>query len=451
MLIPLVYAYCSIPFSLDGQFFQNNTLISSFNLTNQSNQYVAFFNNTYNNDTFSNKIIINLNCDKQKTFFIINQSQAIIDVKSNSTVNLNFWISPVIFGNYSIRGWGIFNHSQGIYLDKPYLFNKSYEFPILPYGKYSQVFEITNGYETQYVSYQFNNTYAPEPTIFKVEYPSKITYGKNYKVSVYGDNIDRIELGVGKNVWNVYNTSEYYFEGKIFTLEEVNQLNLKAINNYKTINKTYQISIEPLNVSIQNIIIPAIPLNQSTRILIYDFQTDYQIPINVSSRAIIPENQTQDFSYYIVNEDDIINPSSARRLYAIINTQSPIQRAIEVKVSSITFPSQSFNIEFVGSNYFNQPIMNITYYDKPTLCVLKGENFLNSKYSCTFELPINYDVEKLQMNEIALLKEGYEYKINLLEKENSSLKTQRLIVIIGIILLVIAIIFYLISKSVVVA
>jgi hypothetical protein len=115
---------------------------------------------------------------------------------------------------------------------------------------------------------------------------------------------------------------------------------------------------------------------------------------------------------------------------------------ISITISSPYFDSKNFTVEFLGSQQYYPSEMNITYYNKPTYCKLVGSDLLSSKYVCQFEVPYNINPNELQGKEWEMLKEAYESKIEIMNRELNSLKTQRLIVIIGTIIAVVVLVIW---------
>jgi hypothetical protein len=438
--------YCD--FDLKPKIF---TPTDIFNLTKVNETFYKF---TYfdNNTNTSFDIFMKVECNKDKTFFVISNN-TYIETKPNETVNFSFIISPVEFRNYTIKSWGLFNFSETkIYLDNIYYYNTSQTFPTVPAGIYYQTFEIQNGLQTQYVTYKINNTLTVSPIIIKFEYPKKITYAKFYNVSLIVDNLNSAYIILNSESFNLSNTTQFSWEGKFYTLNSTNKITLTVENPYQKISKDFDITVEDLQFPLNNIILPAVAINQTSKILLADFGVDMPINISYSVRqeAIESGNQTltPTLDYYITDEDGRLNPTQAKKLYLLINPKEAVRYILSVEISSKYFNNKTIRVEFLGSDRQLSPEVNFVYYEKQTKCKLVGDDLLNSKYECTFTLPYNMNPENLQATEIQMLREGYQMKIDTLNKDIKNLTTQRLILLIVITLFILAILLYYIKDKI---
>jgi hypothetical protein len=433
-------SYCD--FDLNPKIFMPN---GNFNFTKVNETYYKFtyFDNITNT---SSDILLKVNCNQDKTFFIIS-NDTYIETKPNETVNFSFIISPVQFRNYTIKSWGLFSISETkVYLDDIYYYNISQTFPTVPAGVYYQTFEIENGLQTQYVTYKINNTLTVNPIIIKFEYPKRITYAKFYNTSLIADNLNFAYITLNNESFTLSNTTQFSWEGKFYTLNSTNKITLTVENPYQKISKDFDITVEDLQFPINNIILPAVSINQTSKILLADFSVD--IPINISysvrQEAIEVGNEiiTPQLDYYISDEDGRLNPTQAKKLYLLINPKEAVRYILSVEISSKYFSNKTIRVEFLGSDRQLSPEVNFVYYEKQTKCKLVGDDLLNSKYECTFTLPYNMNPENLQSTEIQMLREGYQMKIDTLNKEIKNLTTQKLILLILIALIVIAMLIY---------
>jgi hypothetical protein len=416
-----------------------------FNLTKVNETFYKF---TYfdNNTNTSFDIFVRVECDQDKTFFII-PNNTYIETKPNETVNFSFIISPVQFRNYTIKSWGLFNISETkIYLDDIYYYNISQTFPSVPAGVYYQTFEIENGLQTQYVTYKINNTLTVNPIIIKFEYPKRITYAKFYNTSLIADNLNFAYITLNNESFTLSNKTQFSWEGKFYTLNSTNKITLTVENPYQKISKDFDIIVEDLQFPVNNIILPAAAINQTSKILLADFSVD--MPINISysvkqeATEVGNETITPQLDYYISDEDGRLNPTQAKKLYLFVNPKEAVRYVLSIDISSKYFNNKTVRVEFLGSDRQLSPEVNFVYYEKQTQCKLVGDNLLDSKYECKFTLPYNMNPENLQATEIQMLREGYEMKINILNKDIKNLTTQRLILLIFIALIIIAMLIY---------
>jgi len=438
--------YCD--FDLKPKLF---TLTDAYNLTKVNETYYKF---TYfdNNTNTSSDIFMKVECDQDKTFFVITNN-TYIETKPNETVNFSFIISPVQFRNYTIKSWGLFNISEiKFYLDNIYYYNTSQVFPAVSAGVYYQTFEIENGLQTRYVIYKINNTLTVNPIIIKFEYPKRITYAKFYNVSLIADNLDLAYITIGNESFKLSNTTQFSWEGKFYTLNSTNKITLTVENPYQKISKDFDITVEDLQFPLSNIILPAAAINQSSKILLADFGVDMPINISYSVKQEAIESGNQTFipvlDYYIADEDGRLNPTQAKKLYLLVNPKEAVRYVLSIDISSEHFSNKTVKVEFLGSERTFSPEVNFIYYEKETRCKIVGDNLLDSKYECTFTLPYNMNPENLQATEIQMLREGYEMKIDTLNKDIKNLTTQRLILLIVIALIIIAMLVYYVKDKI---
>lgn len=426
--------------------------------SNQTNFTAVFMNMTGVNGSYSYEVYDNLtnsstfyffnasaNCAR-KTFFVINtSSQEDIYVFPNQTINLSFIVSPVSFSSYTVRSWGVFDlKPTTIYLDEPKTYNYTVIFPFITAGKYLQTFEVSNGKEFAYVTFRFNNTIRPEPRILKFDYPATMQYAKNYKVGVFGDNFDTAVVSLDGKTFNLTNTSEYYFEGNVYTMNPLTTMTLTISNGVKAVNMTYPMQTSSIVAHIQSLVLPAVTINQSSRLALADFGVDYPIPVTLQSSAVMENNQTPDYSYFIANEAGTINPPEAKALFVYLTPQSSVRGLITANMSSPLLPVQTFTIEFIGSRVTNPSEINITYYEKLTNCKIRGDYAYNATYHCEFDIPNPnaVDINNFQSNELQAIREKYESQIVRLQSDNTDLNNFRWMVIAAIILVVIGFIVY---------
>jgi hypothetical protein len=441
LLAPFVKAdYCDL--NLNPVLYANFTL-NATKLNSTFYQFSYFDNST--NQTIN--YLLKIDCNQTKTFFLI-PDQTQITTQPNQTINFNFKIAPVaLYTNYTINSWGLFdiNSTTIENLSDVYFYNSTLTFPTIPSGLYYQTFEVSNGLQTQYIIFEINNTLTLNPIIMKFDYPTRIAYGKFYNVSLIAENLNEAIVEIAGRNFTLTNTTQFAWEGKIFVLNSTDKIKLIAKNDYAQTTQQFDILVDELQFPISNIILPAVALNQSSKILLFDFGVD--MPIDVNCTATIGGNSTS-FDYYITDEDDRINPTQAKKIYLILNPKQAIQYVLFVNISSPYFPSKSIKVEFLGSALSYPSELDINYYDKPTHCKLVGDNLLNSFYVCNFTLPYNTNPENLQSNEIKLLKDGYEMKIDTLDKEINNLTNQRLILIIVIAIAVISFVIYLLKDKI---
>jgi hypothetical protein len=382
---------------------------------------------------------------------ILNETNLTITTQPNETINFNFIVSPVVFTNYTIKSWGLFDINDITInnLNDVYYYSDNETTPAIPEGVYYQAFEISNGLQTQYVIFTINNSKTLTPIIMKFDYPTEITYGKYYNVSLLASNVNNAVVEVSGMNFALANTSDYYWEGRFFVVNSTNNIKLKIENPYTNLEKIYNITVKDLDFPANNIILPAVAVGQSSSVLLVDFNVDFPIPVNVSATPILGENQTQDFEFYIVDETGKANPTQAKQLYVVLNPKKPTKNTLEVNITSPDFLQKTIRVEFLGSQNTYPPEMNITYYNKPAFCKLVGNNLLNSSYECKFYLPYNINPENLQASEINMLKESYEMKINTLNDEINNLSTQRLILIVILIIACICLIIYVLKDKII--
>jgi len=446
IMMSLVRAdYCSINLNPSLNLTINETFLSNLQLNHLGNgKYQLIY---VDNSTNTSYIVdLSLTCNKSKTFWLLYPS-IYLETQPNSTVWFNFTIAPVIFTNYTISSWGLFNLSD---IDLGYLDNVTNihidkVMPAIPSGIYYQTFEISNGLQTQYITFTINNTLTLNPIIMKFTYPTRVSYGKWYNVSLLASNLKTAKVVVNDREFSLTNTSEYYWEGKFYVTNSTNRIKLVVVNDFGNLEKEYEITVEPLQFSISNLILPAVPVNQTSKIELVDFGVDLPIQINFNISPIAignATNYTLFYDYYITDENGIINPTQAKSLYLLINPKKAERGIISITISSPYFDSKNFTVEFLGSQQYYPNEMNITYYNKPTYCKLVGSDLLNSKYICQFEIPYNINPNELQSKEWEMLKEAYESKIEIMNKELNSLKTQRLIAIIGTIIAVVVLVIW---------
>jgi len=448
---------CQLDYQATTTHYFNGTLTDFVNYTNfTGNSAVYSFSNltmnvsnvTENYTLNSEDWFLNLTflCG-DRTFFIINQSQSYYEVTPNQSVNISFIVSPVVFGSYRVSSWGIFNVTSNItQINAPMFFNYSLPFPYVTSGLYTQTFQIINGHQVQYLSFAINNTIRPEPRILKFDHPDAMKYGKNYNVSVFGDNFVNASVVVGDKTFNLTNTSVYYFEGSIYAMSPVDHITLELDNDVKSVTTDYSMATSPNAPVARNLILPAVKINESSRFLLVDFGVDYPVPLTVNSVAVTQYNQTADFAYYIANEDGQINPAQARVLYIYLTPQTASLNRITGNFTSALVSSSAFSVEFVGSQFTNQPQVNLTYYEKYTQCSLIVKDFLdptNNSYDCHFSLPANIQLDSLQFNELQSMKDRYESTI---ASQNKQIADDGLWIFIGRVLIILTIIGVVVLK-----
>lgn len=415
----------------------------SFNLSQflkSGSQYIANYTiNNSNNLTQSQTLAyLSFDCNETKTFFIINASNASITTKPNETVVFSFIVAPRTFSDYVIKSWGIFNISErSINISNPYFYNISAIVPDLERGNFRQVFEIRNGLEAQYLFYEINNTGIIHSRILKAEVPTKLVYGKFFNLSFVVDNTDGMSVELFKDTskvseFNLKQESPYLFDGEYIPRDFVNIIKLNVRNNYTTQEIYYNVTTDKPDFTSDNVILPSLMVNYTSFIPLVDFKTDAQIPITVSAttnQINISGNETNittsviNADYYFANELGTANPSVAKQLYLYINPKTPERGHLEVTIASPAFDNKTFSVDYLGGTFNNQPVMDINYYNKPTHCVIKPSAGYTTNYTCSFDLPSDYDVKNLQNNELTILKSGYDDKISVRDdkiKESNS-------------------------------
>lgn len=392
--------------------------IAQFNRLSNG-QYIAnySFNNTNNLTNSTTNAYISFICNETKNFFIINASNYALNVKPNETINFNFIISPVKFGSYIINSWGLFAIPEtSANISNPLYYTRNVTVPDIERGTYRQVFQITNGKESQYLFYQINNTGLIRPKILKPEIPAKLTYGIAYNISFVVDNVDSMFVETYRDntkvdTYNLIRKSDYLFEGSSVPLELLDTLKVGVVNNYTTQFISYNISTAKIDYTQNDVIMPSLLVNYTSFLEIIDFKTDVPISLKIESE-IVPLNSSDnttkkaDVDYYFSNEIGTSNPASAKKLMIYINPKNRERGQIAVNISSPAFEKKSFNIYFLGGTFNNQQVMDIDYYSKKTHCVIKQSAGMQFDYDCTFTLPSDYDVKNLQNNEISLIKDG---------------------------------------------
>ncbi len=455
-VIPLVFVMVS---SLSYASYCDLDLHPYLNITNISSnetyfsEYLTFLGNgTYGFNDNNMSIYLSLICNQNRSFFIIpsENDTRIIQVSLDDDVNFtpNFTISPVKFTNYTIHGWGMFNYIKTTHLDSPYLFNKTFEItPEIPSGTYYQVFEVTNGYETKYVKYVINITNPTLPRIISYDIPNIIYYNKEFNVSILSENTDKVIIEgrlddlLVKN-YTLDKITNSSFKGEMWFDSEINKIVIIAKNGkYEdklVISKTLNIP----SIEVRNVIIPSIAVNQTSRVMVADFDVDVPLKVEVSGNLFeLQPNQTTsstDASFYFADENGIVNPQKAREIYLYITPSSPKIFRVIFNVSILNFMRDySGKVEFRGSTFTNPYELNFTYNGHPTKCTLQGDDITTAKYVCNFELDKDVDINNLESNEYKLLKQNYETQISSLEKEVDGLKNQRLVmgILLGLILI----------------
>jgi hypothetical protein len=446
-LLPLAKAdYCDLNLHPQLVYAINDTTFGSFNLTKISpTQYqVSYFDNSTNT---THDFILNLECNQTKTFFIIN-NQTYLETRPNQTINFDFIIAPIVFTNYTIHSFGLFDIVPiSTYLDDLFYYNLTQTFPVIPSGIYYQTFEVSNGLQTQYIIYTINNTLTLNPIILKFDYSPEMTYAKFYDVSLLAENLNKARVEIANQTFELTNSTKYYWEGKIYVLNQTSKIKVVAENDYGSVSEEYDVVIEDLSFPVNNIVLPAVAINQSSKVLLIDFGVDLPINLNVASTPILTANETQTYDYYIVDENDRMNPTQAKKLFLILNPHQPTRNVLEINISSPFFSQKTIRVEFLGSSVPYPNEVNLTYYNKPTYCKLVGDNLLNSSYECKFYVPYNMNPQSLQSTELEALKTAYETKIEYLNKDIDNLKLQRLgaFVVIAIIVICLAV-YYLKDK-----
>jgi hypothetical protein len=406
--------------------------LMSFNLNQflkSGSQYIAKVSiNDSNNLTISQTLAtLSFDCNNTKTFFIINSSDVNIVTKPNNTVTFSFIISPRTFSDYVIKSWGIFNISErNINISNPYFYNVSAIVPDLERGTYRQVFEIRNGLEAQYLLYDINNTGIIHSRILKAEVPTKLVYGKYFNLSFVVDNTNLMNIELFKDTskvseFNLKQESAYLFDGSNIPFDFVNIIKLNVRNNYTAQEIYYNVITDKTDFTTDNIILPSLLINYTSFIPLVDFKTDAQIPITVTATtnqinvSVNGTNITQsaiNADYYFANERGTANPIVAKQLYLYINPKTPERGHLEITIASPAFDNKTFSVDYVGGSFNNQPVMDINYYNKPTHCVIKPSAGYMTNYTCTFDLPSDYDVKNLQNNELDMIKSGCDMTIS---------------------------------------
>jgi hypothetical protein len=395
--------------------------------------------------------MLELNCNLNKTFFIVSQDSLVKNTKANETISFNFLIIPVAQNiNYLVTSWGLFDINETLINNLDYVYNYSISLtmPAIPEGVYQQVFEVSNGLQTQYITYEINNTQTLTPIIMKFTYPEKVTYGRYYNVSLLAKNVNSASIEVSGLNFALVNVSEYYWEGRFYVTNSTNNITLKVENPFSNLEQTYNLTVEDLDFSIANIILPAVAVNQSSNILLVDFGVDIPIPVSVDAYPVLGVNETQTFDFYITDEAGRTSPTTAKKLYLILSPKQPVKSTLGINITSPYFSQKVINVEFLGSQITYSPEVTFTYYDKQTHCKLIGDNLLNSSYRCEFSLPYNINPNNLQSTELEMLKMAYETKIDYLNKSIGNLEFQRLIILVILIIIIIGLVVYFLKDKI---
>lgn len=444
-LISPAFAVNICDFSVGGNLSYSNYSLQAIKI----NTSTYLFNNTETGEAF----YLNLNCLFNKTFFVIVTEQE-FNVTSKEEVNFSFIISPVKFTNYKVRSRGVLGEWETNIsnLDEPYIYNVSKVVPLLPSSDYIQNFEILNDEEVQYLNFIFHVTSYPEPKILKVVYPQTLIFGRESEVALLTYNTSEVvvHLLLDDSVFSSFNLTkqeEDWFEGKIFTLENISKIRFEAKNAFTSTIIEKNVHVDKIDLSgVSNYIFyPAIRMNETKKILLVDFNVSKSILVDNISIQILPQqNYLTNFTYYVSNEDGevYLRTLKAKSLYLYLFSLYPGVGKLNITISSPHFTTKSFIVEVIFSETSYAPKVTINYFGKETVCELKGENLLNSSYVCSFYLPYNYNPETFRDVELELMKDNYETRINGLKEDLEKTVMQRNIMLAVIIILIVSLILY---------
>lgn len=432
--LPVAMAdYCDLEFA--PELTQNGT---TFNCTIDGDSYLC--NTTVGNVT--SEAIIDLQCDQDKTFFVIaNETDKVAEPESNIT--FNFIVSPVIFDDYVISSWGLFNISQKtMFLDDPYYFNQTYTVEKeIDKGEYTQTFEVTNGRQVYYLIYNIEVNKTLKPKILKVDLPEEVYVYKEFEIGVLVDNVDNVTVFLGEDLdFILENQTENYYVGNVYTDDLSNEVVIEAYKGEFEDDGVFDLVTFKHGVTIDNMIFPAIQMEKTNPIKLAEFDVDHPVDLKIKhSKGQIDNSTSLNYTYYFANDEGqvIKNEGTGKELWLYLNPQSARESKLDVEVESNAFSPVKFHVIFVGSNETNPREVDISYHNKPTHCTAKGTSLVDMMYECTFVVPYTYNVEKLETEELKLLEEGYREGLEFRDEEIKKLKTQRAIIIIGMILVLI--------------
>jgi hypothetical protein len=463
LLIPSAFSsYCDLNLNPQLFYYQNSTLINSFNLS-KKNLTTYYFNTTNNQTNVTEELYLMLNCNQSKTFFIIKDSETIY-VEPNKTIKISFLLSPVVFTNYKILSYGLFDIPETTInnLSDVYNYTINLTFPAIAQGEYYQTFEITNGLQTQYVTYKFINNITPYPIILKFNYPIKPEFYKKFNVSLIALNTKNASVIINNQTFNLNNISENYFEGEAYILNKTNEIKLICYNDYTNISKTYNISPTDITFNYsQSMLFPSLPVNQSTNLLLIDFNVSFPIPISVNTSTFdyqignMTNQSYPSFDYFILDEDMRIirNEGYAKKLYVSIIPHQSVRSLLKINIKSPFFQPEGIEmtLEWVSSEFTQKNEVNFTYYNKYVSCKIVGNYLDEAKYECKFYLPYNVNPEQLEGTELKILKDGYEQKLSINENKIKELEMQRTGLLILILVFILSIAIYYLKNRFVVA
>lgn len=463
--IHVAFSYCPLDLFFNLSYLENvSNNIITFNVTNFSKINLSTYRHiSFESDTNKTKIIdITFDCNKTKTFFIIFDglntsyiSNVKYNVTANTTINIMFLISPVLFGNYSIKEYGILGENiTTIYLDSPYLLNRTYVFPFVPEGEYYHVFEVTNGREVRYLNYIFKNIVYPNPEILEL-FLQNATYGKTAQISFFARNIKNATitfLPANKTIQFVNVSKDYFKVDFLINDTEVEKIRIDYYNEYKNASMLINYTLQPLDLSNTSIykseiIYPSVKVNQTTKILLIDFKTETPLLIKKIESKENYFGEEKFFDFYITNEKgeryDANSLFFAKQIYLFILPSKPARGQIIFNLSSFTITNKEILFDFLSSNETKPEKLNITYFNRIAECAVQGENVLESVYICKFEVPASANINALQSEELTLIQTSYQEKIKLLEESLKQEKDKFNKAIIFFVIVAIIVSFYL--------
>lgn len=459
-------SYCSLDFGFSLIYYQNISgnitsflNMSNFTKINQTTYKYELFDNNTNVTHIFNMVF---DCNKTKTFFLIFENlnttffpNVEYNVTGNESINLTFIISPVFFGNYVVKEHGVFGDNESeFYIDSPLTISRNYTFPFMPEGRYYHVFEISNGKETRYVNYIFRSVVFPDPEILEV-YKSESFYGKNSSVSIFGRNIKNASITLlpsNKTIAMENVTKDYFKASFLISDEKVERIIIKGWNEHKNITKEINFSLKQNDLSNTTIypsiiLYPGLTTNRTTKIKLIEFNTDVPILIETIETRENYFGESKFFDYYITNERgeryEPSYPFKAKEIYLFLLASIPSRGLINITLKSFTITDKEITLDFLATNEEKPNEVNITYYSRQVSCKAEGENVINSSYICKFIVLPNEKIENLQSQEIELLKNAFQERINLLEDNLKKEKEKFNLTIMIFIVIVIAVVIYL--------